>query len=135
MLFIVLGCGAFAIWLVQRRQAKATMLWPAVAGMVRESKVVFEQDAEGRRSPTASVTYSYAVNGAPFFGNRVRIGGGGNYQQLLNRYKAGMPVQVFYDPANPVSAVLERGASTLWIWPVVGIIAMVVGVGVMAGRG
>ncbi len=78
------------------------------------------------------MTYAYSVNGAPFFGNRIRVGGGGNYRQQLNRYKTGSPVQVFHDPANPSESVLERGAAALWIWPVVGIVAMVAGVGFMA---
>src|SRR5437879_1404715 len=110
MLFIVLGCGFFAIWLVQRRKAQATMTWPAVAGVVRESKLVYERDAEGRNSPAASVSYSYAINGAPYYCNRIRVGGGGSYNQLLNRYRSGSAVQVFYDPGNPAAAVLERGA-------------------------
>jgi hypothetical protein len=119
--------------MVQRRKAQATMAWPSVPGMIHESKLVYQRDAEGRNSPAASVTYSYAINGAPFYGNQIRVGGGGsNYKALLNRYRAGSPVQVFFDPRNPAAAVLERGAAALWVWPVVGAVAVVIGLGAMA---
>jgi hypothetical protein len=110
---------SLSIWMVQRRQAQSTMTWLAAAGVVSESK-------------PASVSYTYAINGAPFWSSRIRVAGGGNYKQLLNRYKAGSAVQVFYDPNNPASAVLERAAPAPWIWPVVGAVAVVLRVGVMA---
>src|ERR1044072_6098706 len=57
MILILLGLGSFAIWFVQRQQAQATMRWPSVAGVIRDARVMFERDAEGRQSPTMSISY------------------------------------------------------------------------------
>lgn len=61
----------------------------------------------------AEVVYEYRVGGRTYRGNRIGVGedlGDLFVEQTLARYPAGKPVRVYYDPAEPGRAVLERDA-------------------------
>jgi hypothetical protein len=66
----------------------------------------------------AVVLYEYVVNGQRYQSNRIRfgleVGSGwtGMAQKVVDKYPAGSVVQVYYNPADPTDAVLERSAET-----------------------
>jgi len=70
------------------------------------------------------VTYSYVVNGQALQCSRVGYSSSAK-ESLLARNPKGNPVQVFYDPQHPSTAVLEKGGSRT--------VMMVVGAGVFVG--
>lgn len=118
LLFIAIG-----LFLVFRarsigREFKSSGNWQSAPGRIESSEVVtHEQPREAgekqqfRYIPT--VTYSYAVAGAPFQAKRI----GFNTSTLIHQnaaveklqpYAVGASVNVYYDPQNPSLAVLER---------------------------
>jgi hypothetical protein len=91
------------------QMAKASVSWPTTTGTITASetaKVMF------RRQPR--VTYSYAVNGAPFSSQRVSFAGGYKPKEvdpILARYPVGGEVRVAHDPQNPREATLQTGSN------------------------
>lgn len=61
-----------------------------------------------------AVTYQYEVGGVQYTGTRVtqhsfRYGSLGDVKKFLADHPVGSTVTVYYDPADPASAVLEKG--------------------------
>jgi len=99
----------------QYREAKASVSWPSVQGVVNVSQVE-RQEPTRRVSYRAHVEYSYAVNDQQYTGRRLRLNDARSTQQsaaqaIVDRYRVGSPVTVFYDPTDPKSAALEVGVS------------------------
>ncbi len=74
------------------------------------------RDEDGDISTTygATVQYKYLVDGQELRGNRrtfsnVRTSSVRNTQKILARYPLGGSVDVYYDPDDPSSSVLEPG--------------------------
>ena len=63
------------LWLIRRVRAlgAASLAWPSTAGTVKTSSVEAYR-TQGGKQYKAKVAYDYAVNGAPYSGNRVRFG-------------------------------------------------------------
>lgn len=110
----------------------ATRHWLPVDGTIITSRVdsrgtdsVNGADTEITRTPF--VEYDYQVNGQSFRGDRIMIGGANSESELelvLGQYPLGANVIVYYDPANPQQAVLERfpirrlwGCGVLMLFP------------------
>ncbi len=91
---------------------KQTAVWPATRGRVIGSAVERVRDADGEWSMEPRITYEYTVNGQVFRGTRVKFGFTPKAQPTVARYPVGQEVEVFYDPAKPGEAVLERGKVT-----------------------
>lgn len=114
--------GAFLVWQGWRRQqsVKASMSWPYVQGRVIAAsvrQVVERGDADSRDTTkyVPLVQYEYQVGGTTFQGNRLAFqeksySSNKKAFALVAAYAAGSPVWVFFDPANPQNAVLERKA-------------------------
>jgi hypothetical protein len=63
------------------------------------------------RKTFAAIAYEYTVDGKRFFGRRVGIGedtGNEDVPALLRRYPVGKAVTVWFNPAAPGEAILER---------------------------
>lgn len=108
--FILVGIAMLGYWLLLRNKAKATGQWPSTRGRVVASDIVRSEDSDGEVQEDLRVAYDYAVAGATLRGNRVSLqgSGSGSSKAKLARYPAGAEVDVFYDPQNSASAVLER---------------------------
>jgi len=114
--------GAVLLWQGWRRQQKvnASMSWPYVSGRVTASsvrQVVERGDAQTRDTTNyvPVVQYEYQVGDKTYQGNRFAFKEPSFSSQrkafkLVAGFAAGSPVSVFYDPANPQDAVLERKA-------------------------
>jgi len=114
--------------------------WPSTTGKVTSSRVVSNYSMRG----LPRVTYTYEVDGKRHTGFRVSPGGavtGGTYTQgILTSFPEGKDVTVYYNPANPSQAFLDKNSlvqKSLWQWFWLGNIAMPLVVwlgGLMMGR-
>ena len=155
--FTILGAGfaivsvcVLAMFLSERRAARASSEWPSVEGRILSSELDFwqERNRDTGRSTTvyvANVEYGYRVNGKRHMSRRVAFGGRGStasakgydksaVQAVVERYPTGKAVDVYHDPHDPAQAVLEPGMTRFrrraWIFPVV---FLVLGLGVAFG--
>jgi hypothetical protein len=118
LLFLGIGFFLLSRALQHRRMAAAAVQWPTTEGTVITAKVVKHTSKSDDEfdSYTPKVRYAYAVNGAHYVSDLVRIGladiGYIREQQArdhLARYPVGATVAVRYDPQEPELAVLEIG--------------------------
>lgn len=126
----------------ERRWALASASWPSVVGRVVRSQPSLlvtggSTDAQIEATPrhTLEVEYTYTVRGQTFSSDVYRFGAplSGAFDEIAadakRRLPAGTAVQVFYDPAAPARAVLERGAEEVRTLPwVLAIVAVVAGI-------
>jgi hypothetical protein len=122
----------FANAIYQRGQA--TFTWPKVEGIVASSQVDAVRSYHLRGNGVMNywyvfrsrTIYDYQVNGVAYNSDRASYGAQTYAKFTLfakreaERFAAGDPVQVYYDPNQPEHAVLVRGAPGQWvIWIVV----------------
>ena len=110
--------GAVAGWIVFRsqRKARAARTWPSTDGRIVESRVE-EKTLPGDRPNTRfapRIVYEYSVDGRAYRSAHVSFGATfwslapQSARASLARYPTGARVTVYYDPARPEEAVLER---------------------------
>ncbi|MBA4379859.1 MAG: hypothetical protein C0393_04105 [Anaerolinea sp.] len=139
-IFILAFAGAGVFLLIKsfkdRKKAEASQGWPATQGQIIEARIAestsTDSDGDTSTSYSPAVEYTYSVAGQEYKGNKITFGftqGYGNYakaQAALARYTLGAQVTVYYDPANPADAVLERKAGGSTISLVLGIIFILI---------
>ena len=121
-MWMLIVCGTIqaamlAILIVYLWFVFATRRWLQTTGTVITSRVVSRTTNEhgannSDLTNTPLVEYEYQVNDQKFRSDRIRIGGGKSEVELeyvLGRYPLGAKVVVYYNPADPQQAVLERG--------------------------
>ena len=119
-------------------QVRAAREWPSAPGKVMISKAevrdveVLDSSREDRRRIEqrnfANIVYEYAARGETLRNNRVSIGEDrGNFEvaETLARYPVGKAVTVYYNPAHPHEAVLERDLPK-GLWGCLGIATAIV---------
>ncbi len=126
-LFGVAACvyGALQWQAYHRRQA-----WLTTQGKIIRSQLVGEgEDA------TADIEYEYSVAGVRYTSrNLVPENTGYVPSTMVERYIAGKPVTVYYNPDNPKQTLLERGNNILAIVFIgVGMIQIIFSVAYMFG--
>ena len=110
---IALGVAGLVQYFRNRRQARVSARWPTVAGTITESKLAVELDQDGDEKYRADIRFAYRVGDREFEGSNVRWGWSAIYAwrsraaAALAAYPAGKSVTVHYDPAQPMTAVLE----------------------------
>lgn len=100
--------------------------WPSVEGRIVQTTVRTwtprrpggagtDSERQRRRRFYPEVTYQWAVDGQTFTGSRYSLGESqddheerADAVEAARRFPAGGPIEVFYDPADPSSAVLDR---------------------------
>jgi hypothetical protein len=123
-LAVILACmGLFALLVARAAsyEAKKTGGWSSTSGVIEESGVESFQalhDGRFRTMNRSNVVYLYKVDGNEYRSGRIAVRGwkassniGALVGGLAKKYPPGKPVEVFYDPANPAEAVLERRVS------------------------
>ncbi len=99
-------------------KAQKSRSWPTAPGTVlgsrMESSQSRDEDGDIRTTYGATIQYKYLVDGQEFQGDRrtfsnVRTSSVRNTQKILARYPSGGSVDVYYDPDDPSSSVLEPG--------------------------
>jgi len=131
LVFALAGIYLVYLGIKNMRKAQASQSWPSVAGQVTGVDVGESQstDSDGDRHTSyyPIVRYTYVVNGQSFAGDKLAFGprtGSGRYakaQAMANRYAAGAPVTVYYNPENPEDAVLEKRAAGTMTTLIIGI--------------
>jgi len=133
VVYVVLAAGGAAYFLGNGisiiRRAKATLRWKSVDGTItsalteqREHPLVFlRQLGSSTRARAmnaqyrADIQYVYQVGGKDYIGKRLFFGepgwrnAPGQARVHVARYAPGTRVRVYYDPARPAEAVLQRG--------------------------
>ena len=106
--------GAYGTNLIQ--QAEATKDWPTTQGKIIVSEIRPGKD-DGSSRPL--VRFQYGLRGTIYRSEQYRQNTAGEpmkkaaAEELIKKYPVGAPVRVYYDPENPVMAVLEQGDPTL----------------------
>jgi hypothetical protein len=109
---VLLGIGAWLVWR-WRALGVASTAWPTARGTIKSSRLV-PHDADGIDMFVAAVTYEYKVGVRTYTGDRLRFSGYASTredaQRDVDKYRAGMPVDVRYAPRQPQTSTLEAGA-------------------------
>lgn len=101
--------------------AEESLSWPSVTGKISSSFVQARDfpmphddsdDDYETTSYSASVDYSYVVEGKEHHSSQVRYFVGPDAHETVRKYPSGAQVPVFYNPEDPSSAVLEPGTNT-----------------------
>lgn len=92
---------------------QASNSWPSARGEIAVSELVSMNPLK-RKQKKANVRYSYQVDGVTYTGSLIRFadttGSMESLQaELIAPYPVGKEVDVFYDPKNCTTAVLEPG--------------------------
>lgn len=131
--FAAFGIAVGALFVVDGiddgREARSSLEWPVTRGQIGVSWVEQIDSSTGRPITERSlarrdavkvyrpfVAYQYMVKGIMYPGHRISFeplrGSADRAQRVVNRYSMGRIVDVYYDPDDPSSAVLESGPST-----------------------
>ena len=102
--------------LYKMRELQRAAKWPSAQGRIvrAESRAVKKNHIEDPTTvgTAALIEYVFSVDGAEYRGRRISIGevatSSSEVDAVLERYRVGRTVPVFYNPDNPKEAVLER---------------------------
>lgn len=125
-----------AIGWFNHRRAQAALAWPMAPGQVLASGIG-QENGENGVTYFPQVSYAYNVNGQTFQNQRIVFGGGqtGNpapAEKMAARYPAGSSVSVYFNPANPQDAVLERRSGSTGLLVGLGVALLIGGCGLFA---
>jgi hypothetical protein len=134
---ILLGVAVlfFGIGGYSRQKVKASQAWPSAPGRVVGSHVEESSGSEGGAVYRAAVRYTYTVGGQEFhnnrrlFGDTVSSGNRRGAERTAARFVAGSAVPVYYNPANPQDAVLERASGMAGLMFGLGALFLLLGCG------
>lgn len=115
---MLIPCAIAGKIIYKMHQLQRALAWPSAQGQIvrSESKKVKKQREE---DPTTVATqprveYVFSVGGVEYTGKRIGVGdiapGSPEVDAVLERYRVGKQVPVFYNPNDPEEAVLERTA-------------------------
>lgn len=110
--FGLVGGGFLFLAMRTLSAARASGLWPSTPGKVTSSQLMVG-GGRSKRWYKAQVVYLFSVNGRDYTSERVFFGDSrsnrsGKQQAVVDRYREGAEVEVFYNPQQPEQAVLER---------------------------
>lgn len=122
--FIAIGVAMLCLWCygaLNIYPVLASRQWPSVTGKIIRSAVERSPGTYRTSAPskTAVIAYRYRTDGKVYSSDRVLWGnttyhfGFNEPEQLKRRYPVGKTVSVYYNPADPAQAVLERRARVL----------------------
>lgn len=119
LLFSAVMIAIFFVVVVRKK--KAVGYWASVLATVVESEAVWGTVSRGGRTARTWLprfTYQYEVGGQVYRGKRIafyRSCTGSCAQQLVASHPIGSQLQVYYDPAQPAEAVMDRTFRALWL--------------------
>jgi hypothetical protein len=102
-----------------RREVAASRTWSSTASRVVEARMDEIVATKGGTTYIPRVVYDYTVDGRalrgqrPHFGDPVGFSFRRNADRRLKALADAAAVQIYYDPADPTRAVIERGAPIL----------------------
>jgi len=113
-----LGVGSIGVvgtarQLVRRQRSKS---WPVAPGRITHSEMTVETKTSAKGESTmygARIAYTYAIGGVDHEGHQVdwlddiKTNFDSPARKLVAKYPVGQVVNVYYDPADPATALLE----------------------------
>lgn len=106
--FIVMGFISIFIHIAKSRTINDSLNWPTSAGIIMHS--YYFHAKSGRSSPGgADICYYFIVDGKKYESSRVSIIDEHPARELLEKFKEGDEVKVYYNPGNPNKSVLMPG--------------------------
>ena len=118
---MLIGAGLLLLGFFQFRKVRASQAWPSVTGRIVAAKVDVtesrgDENTADSTSYTPTVRYEYQVGGQMLQGDRIAFVGRAyadlrSAEKALAAYPLGGAVTVYFDPAKPAKAVLERAAA------------------------
>ena len=105
---------------VALRKKRIVSRWVPAVAIVVESGVVWGSGTKGGRTWRLRLAYEYAAGGRVYRAGRVafyRHCTGSFAQEMAARHPVGSQVQVYYDPAEPAEAVMDRTFRAIWLLP------------------
>jgi hypothetical protein len=142
---IVLALGAVLMIVIGRNilQGRRSLGWPTAPGTILYTGLETHEstDEDGDTSITygASINYRYTVSGQDYEGARrsfsdVRTSSRRRAEQILARYPQGAAVDIYYDPGDPTSSVLEAGVGmSAYVFAALGAVMILIGLAGAAG--
>ena len=132
---MVLGVGLLAVGHsgLRVRRATASRHWLYTTGRVINSAVDIQSIFAGRAISSSwfpKVEYEYSVNGVDFRGDTVSFGQSYSNDEvttLVNEYRVGQSVAVYYDPSDAGRSVLIPGRSSWLIELACDVLLVIVG--------
>jgi hypothetical protein len=127
---LTIGIWLLAPWFLKYRKARRTEAWPSVSGRIIESRIVrgvFSSSWYTREEERYCVRYGYTVNGSRLQSETVSVVDSHRPNDIVRKYPAGITVEVFYDPKNARSSVLEPGGVPHLWYLIVGLPVLLVG--------
>lgn len=134
--FIIPGIMSIMIGYTSAQYAENSKTWPEAEGRIlsvkleRNSSTGFKTPGGGHSSGHTSykpvIKYEYYVNGVKYESTNLSFGDNSysdhtKAQNILNGYKTGQYVNVYYKPENPQVVVIDRGFNGIPISLIVGI--------------
>lgn len=118
------------------RQSTRPQSWPTTTGQITDSSVRSTTNSSGRLGVDVvyfpDVKYNYTIAGRAYLGGNVYRGKGPDdapsAQAVVDRYRPGSRVSVYYDPQAPDQSVLETAVQPKDYYAVVGML-----LGLLAG--
>ena len=112
--FVPLGLFCIQHAFSERIQGRQSLSWPLAEGTIISAQASRSRSSDGQSDYAPTITYTYTVASNTYNGTRIRFAavGGGDYSEtraILDKYPAGRPLSVHYNPARPAEAVLEPG--------------------------
>lgn len=107
---VAMAKGAWHMW-----EGEGSTSWTRAQGTVRCTRVVAEEPEVRDPHFWGVVEYEYKVGETVYVSERWSYGDDNQFddeletQNFLSQYKAGMPIDAFYDPRDPARAVLIQG--------------------------
>lgn len=136
-ILIVLGTSAFILGIVEiLKDRRKICSWHSAPGTVTGSRVVGYSYRAGSKGRTVTnyepfVYYEYQVGETTYRSNRLNFSSSyfnqARARKIAESYPNGTPVTVYYDPADPYDAVLDRRSTRGAAYLIIGIVLLVLG--------
>lgn len=108
VVFVTIGLWLFVWDIGMIRKARASRSWPRVVGIVTSAEV-----GRHRGQAAPHVVYDYTVEGVTYTSHQISFdvfdkpGGKGFAHSIVSRYPIGGKVDVYVDPNDPTTAIIE----------------------------
>ena len=119
---VLIGIGMFVMAMVSLQRAKNSAFWRSTNGKILSAKIVqSERSSSGQGKETVytpKISYTYTVNDQEYISERIKIMSDYSsssikaVQKIIQKYRPDSEVMVYYDPAKPKRAILEKGVSS-----------------------
>jgi hypothetical protein len=144
VIIMSIGLGLFLLGFFQRRKVSASRSWPATTGQISAGRVEVthnrgDEDTADSITYTPVVQYQYWTGNQWLYGDRIGFVGRGfstqrQAQAVLANYPVGATVTVYFNPAKPAQAVLERTAAGGMLLVVLGGVIVLLGIAALVHR-